>query len=207
VVQDQFAFGQLIGNQNIGVPALSLTQQRAAAVAPGASGGIGAASNAIGSVGNRLQVNNTRFVRGNRNRQDFVGSNRTDQTGFVGAGQALGVGRVQSAAEGLRIETTKTKINRPLPQQPANGMYYPRLEVDLGNEGLSLKAQQKSQASLEAINRVAYFSGGTAEITMAGNTAILKGSVNSKRTSDLLMQILSFEPGIDGVKNELEIRQ
>ncbi len=135
----QVVHAQLIGNQSIGTSALSLSQQRAAASAvPQAPplGMIGGASNAIGSIGNRLQVNNTRFVRGSRSRQDFVGSNRTDQTGFVGSGQALGVGRVASATENLRLETTKAKINRPLPLQPAKGMYYPRLEVDLEKEAM-----------------------------------------------------------------------
>ena len=137
-VQHEIASAQLIGNRAVGAPLSSPSQQRAPGVpsAPtqGAvqtnAGGIGQASNAIGSLGNRMQIDNTRFVRGNRSRQDFVGSNRTDLSGFVGAGQALGVGRVTSATESLRIETSKAKINQPLPPQPAKGMYYPRLEID-----------------------------------------------------------------------------
>ncbi len=208
LVQHQFAIGQLIGNQTIGAPALSLSQQRALATAPpvNTGAGLGGASNAIGSMGNRLQINNTRFVRGNRNRQDFVGSNRSDQTGFVGSGQALGVGRVPTAAETLRLETTKTKINRPLPPQPAKGMYYPRLEVDFGNERLQAEAIQEVAASRDMSDRVAQFSGGTVRVTLTGNTAILRGTVSSNRTSELLAQILSFEPGIDRIKNEIVVQ-
>ena len=215
LVQHEIANAQLIGNRAIGAPATSLTQQRAAAgtvppnvgIGLASNGGIGQAANAIGSLGTRMQVDNTRFVRGNRSRQDFVGSNRTDLDGFVGAGQAIGMGRVPSAVENLRIETTKTKINRPLPLQPAKGMYYPRLEV-----GFETTASQSERlvegrvevpASQDVSDRVAQFSGGNASVTMAGSTAILRGRVNTIRTSDLLVQILSFEPGIDRVKNEL----
>ncbi len=205
-IAPQFAEGQLIGNQTIGSSALSLSQQRAAAAAAPSSsiGGVGGASNAIGSIGNRLQVNNTRFVRGNRNRQDFVGSNRSDQTGFVGSGQALGVGRVSTAAETLRLETTKTKINRPLPQQPAKGMYYPRLEVDVGGEQSPEDAIQEVAAGRVLSDRVAQFSDSTARVTLAGRTAILRGRVSSNRAAELLVQILSFEPGIDRVINKLK---
>lgn len=214
LIQHEIAAGQLIGNRSIGGPALSLTQQRAggnaAAPNPGtgqaSSGGIGQASNAIGSLGSRMQVNNTRFVRGNRSRQDYVGSNRTDLDGFVGSGQALGVGRVSSSVENFRIETTKTKLNRPLPPQPAKGMYYPRLEIDFEKASSPGELHREGPASVDTSDRVAQFSAGNATITMSGTTAILRGTVNSVRTSELLMQLLSFEPGIDRVKNELIVR-
>ena len=218
LLQPQFAAAQLIGNRAIGAPAASLSQQRAASSAPPSNigiglantGGIGQAANAIGSLGTRMQVNNTRFVRGNRSSQDFVGSNRMDLDGFVGVGQAIGMGRVPSAVENLRIETTKTKINRPLPPQPAKGMYYPRLEIDFEttesqNERL-VEGLAEGPASQDVSDRVAQFSGGNASVRMAGSTAILRGRVNTIRTSELLVQLLSFEPGIDRVKNELLVQ-
>ncbi len=216
LVQHEIAAGQLIGNRSIGGPALSLTQQSAvgnpAIPNPGnpgiglsSSGGIGQASNAIGSLGSRMQIDNTRFVRGKRSRQDVVGSNRTDLNGFVGVGQALGVGRVPSSVENFRIETTKTKINRPLPPQPAKGMYYPRLEIDFATTASQGKLLQEGPASIDTSDRVAQFSAGNAIVTMSGTTAILRGAVNSVRTSELLVQLLSFEPGIDRVKNELVV--
>ena len=204
LTQTGIVTGQLIGNQSIGGPALSLTQQRSAGNTASANIAPGLASNAIGSLGNRMQMDNTRFVRGNRSRQDFVGSNRNDLTGFVGSSQALGVGRVPSAAENLRLELTKTKVNRPLPLQPAKGMYYPRLEIDFetATQG-ELREMPTNQRMLE---RVREFSAGSATVTMAGNTAILRGTASSPRASELLAQLLSFEPGIDRVKNELVIR-
>lgn len=208
------ASAQLIGNRSVGAPLSSPSQQRVSGVATapiqGAgqtnAGGIGQASNAIGSLGNRLQIDNTRFVRGNRTRQDFVGSNRTDLSGFVGAGQALGVGRVPSATENLRIETSKAKINRPLPPQPPKGMYYPRLKIDFEKSSSQEESLREGPASKEASERVDQFSAGNAKVTMWGSTAILRGTVNSMRESELLAQLLSFEPGIDRVKNELVVQ-
>ena len=217
LLQHELANAQLIGNRVLGGPATSLTQQRAASVAPppnigiGLANpvGIGQAANAIGSLGTRMQVNNTRFVRGNRSRQDFVGSNRSELDGFVGSGQAIGIGRVPSAVDNLRIETTKTKINRPLPPQPAKGMYYPRLEVDFETTASQherlVEGRVEGPASQDVSDRVTQFSGGNASVRMAGSTAILRGRVNTIRTSDMLVQLLSFEPGIDRVKNEISV--
>ncbi len=221
LLQHELASAQLVGNRVLGGPATSLTQQRAAIGAPPPNigiglantggigmanpGGIGQAANAIGSLGTRLQVNNTRFVRGNRARQDFVGSNRSDLDGFVGSGQAIGIGRVPSAVDNFRIETTKTKINRPLPPQPAKGMYYPRLEIDFETTASPNQQLGEGPASQDVTDRVTQFSGGNASVSMAGSTAILRGKVNSIRTSELLVQLLSFEPGIDRVKNELSV--
>ena len=152
------------------------------------------------------QLSNPGGGSARRARQDFVGSNRADLSGFVGAGQALGVGRVASATENLRIETSKAKINRPLPLQPAKGMYYPRLEIDFERTTSPEDSLREGPAAKETSERIAQFSAGHATVTMSGSTAILRGTVYSVRESELLAQLLSFEPGIDRVKNELVIQ-
>lgn len=193
-----YASAQLIGNRAIGSAAQSLTQQRTGSATPTSGSTIGAASG--------LQSPNARYMRGNRSRQDFVGSNRTDQTGFVGSGQAIGVGRVPSATENLKLETTKAgRINRPLPPQPAKGMYYPRLSIESDDE-TSSELPRIGPASPAVTERIAEYSNGQANVTMVGTTAILRGKAASRRDADLLAQILSFEPGIDRVKNELVVK-
>lgn len=190
------ASAQLIGNRTPGSPVLSLQQQRT-----GTAQALGAASG--GASG--LQAN-ARYLRGNRSAQDFVGSNRTDLSGFVGSGQAIGVGRVPSAAENLKLETTRAdRINRPLPPQPAKGMYYPRLELESDVE-VSGEIPSIGPASPAAMERLAEFSKGQANVTMSGTTAILRGTVATNREAALLAQILAFEPGIDRVKNELVVK-
>ena len=206
--QQRTVMAQLIGNRTIGAPAGATQQQRP-------QGGLTSAVGITGATGSTtmpganagLQGGTNRYVRGNRSRLDFVGSNRTDLKGFVGSEQALGVGRVLSAVENLRIETTKSgKINRPLPQQPAKGMYYPKLEIDFEVPDAQVATGTGGQARPEVRERVNQVAGSNAIITMSGNTAVLRGAVNSKRTSELIEQLLRFEPGIDRVRNELTIK-
>ena len=195
---------QLVGNRTLGAPALSLQQQRTGSATPGTPAiGTAFAPGVGGATG--LQGGNNRFIRGNRSRSDFVGSNLTDRRGFVGSGQALGVGQVRSAVENLRIETTKS-ANRPLPPQPAKGMYYPRLEVGFDPPELQAVSINETIASPGIIDRVAQFSNGNVQVTMSGSTAILRGTVPSNRAAELLSQVLSFEPGIDRVMNELVVK-
>lgn len=162
----------------------------------------------VGSQG--VLRGNERFIRGNRSRRDFVGSNRSDQTGFVGAQQALATGRVRPATEGLRIDQTNpNRINRPLAPQPPRGMYYPKLDVDWS---LSKETSRTIQARSEQIDvrlqeRFQRISGSQAQLIMDNSVAVLRGQVDSKARSELLEQLLEFEPGIDDVRNELQIAQ
>ena len=217
------AQAQLFGNQTIGSSPTQLRSPfgNANPTAPGAAargaqafgaqgaqfgqpGGQGQA----GGIGAGLLDGNERFVRGNRSRQDFVGTGRNDLTGFVGAGQALGVGRVPAATDSFRLEATAAaKVNKPLPKQPAKGMYYPRLVLDLDNESSGMDSQTVAvSASSDIQRRVKSAGGENVQVLVAGNTAVLKGAVDSKRAAELVVNVLSFEPGIDKVDNQLTVR-
>jgi len=188
------AQAQLFGARSVGAPIS----------APFSQGG-GLNSNAAGSAVGILS-GNERFVRGNRSRSDFVGSDRNEQSGFVGAGQAIGVGRVPSATEGLRIQTSDTqRINRPIPAQSAKGIYYPRLEIAFDVEPSTTISPAELSADERLLKRVVNVTGDTVQVTLAGRTAVLRGTVNSARDAELAAQLLSFEPGIDRVRNELSI--
>ncbi|XZE21447.1 hypothetical protein SH449x_001349 [Pirellulaceae bacterium SH449] len=189
------AYGQLIGNQSIGTAA---------------------GSNQPRLQGGNLNLGNTntpsvngRFVRGNRARNDFVGSNRSDLQGFVGSTQAIGVGRVQSAVEGLRVPIQRSG-NRPLPPQPATGMYYPRLDFELSvarDQGVeSTMSQRKEIVFTEAQARIARVAGETVSVVRVGDLAIVRGTVTDQRTAELIKQMLAFEPGIDQIKDELILK-
>lgn len=207
LVQQERTYAQLIGNRPVSSPTSS-SQQRPAnnlntpGMGSGLTGGISPLSPTL-----TLQNGPKRYLRGNRSRLDFVGSNRTDLSGFVGAEQALGVGGVPSAADSLRLETTRNaKTNKPLPAQPAKGMYYPRLEIAFDVAPSQGELLPVGDASMDIRERVAEVSGGSVNVTMSGNTAILRGTVSSARTSELLTQLLTFEPGVNGVKNELVVK-
>lgn len=188
------AHAQLFGNRSVGRPINS---------PQGQGGGLGAGGAAsVGATAGMLD-GSERFLRGNRSRRDFVGSNRGSQTGFVGATQAIGVGRVPAATEGLRIDRSAApQLNRPLPAQLSQGLYYPRLELGFSPPD-TLIAPTEVAASQRMLDRVYGVAGESVDLTIAGRTAILRGTVKSARAAELAEQLLSFEPAIDHVQNEL----
>lgn len=192
----QEAHAQLFGARNVGNTITS-------PFAPG--GRLGSNSPAAIGPDVGLLDGSERFVRGNRSRRDFVGSDRTEQSGFVGASQAIGVGRVQSATEGLRIDATDVqRVNRPLPPQAAKGLYYPRLEIDF-DVTRNLPSPLEEAANRRMHERIAAVTGSGALLVLEGRTAILRGTVPTQHAGDLAERLLSFEPGIDRVQNELRI--
>ncbi len=198
------AYGQLIGNRAIGSP-IGPSAQRTGGSLPGGTLGM-ASSSAPAAFGGSLQSGNNRFIRGNRAKGDFVGSNRTDQSGFVGNEQALGVGRVSTTTDSLKVETKSQRINRPLPPQPAKGMYYPRLVLESESsknivaENIDLPETEAKPEIAERVRSIANVS-----IAMRGRTAILRGTVDSVGQSELLERVLSFEPSIDRIQNDLRV--
>lgn len=188
------AHAQLFGNRSVGQPISSPLNQGGGLDASGVSSAGATAGMLDGSE---------RFVRGNRSRRDFVGSNRGSQTGFVGSTQAIGVGRVPPATQGLRIERSAApQLNRPLPPQLSQGLYYPRLELGFSSPD-TLIAPSEVAASQRMLDRIYGVAGESVELTIAGRTAILRGTVENARAAELAEQLLSFEPAIDHVRNEL----
>lgn len=200
------AHAQLIGNRTVGNAPGNIQQTPPSGrLGAGSFTNMGANSGPMGAGGMNLGTTqggiqaNGRFVRGNRARGDFVGSNRTELRGFVGSGQALGVGRVTSAVENLKVETRAARINRPLPTQPKKGMYYPRLELDLSSRDTP-ELIPATPASLELSQRVSRVSGIETNIKIQGRTAIIDTSSIPAESLDLVKTLLSFEPGIDHVE-------
>lgn len=188
------ACAQLFGNRSVGQPISSPLSQ---------GGGLDVSGGpAVGTAAGMLD-GSERFVRGNRSRRDFVGSNRGSQTGFVGSTQAIGVGRVPPATQGLRIPPSAApQLNRPLPPQLSQGLYYPRLELGFSSPD-TLLAPAEVAASQRMLDRIYGVAGESVDLTIAGRTAILRGTVENARAAELAEQLLSFEPAIDQVQNEL----
>jgi hypothetical protein len=209
--QLQVCQAQLIGNRSntLGGPISSPSGRQQPGTRATSSFGTGLSNNGVTAANNGFNSTvSGRFVRGSRSRNDFVGSNRTDQQGFVGATQAIGVGRVPSSVDTLRIPKDRTG-NRPVPLQPASGMYYPRLEFD---ESFSLSPSEQAEGPdvkelpLQAIqNRMTRIAGTEIGLEMVGRLAIVRGQVDSQRQADLLLSLLRFEPGVDEIRSELAI--
>lgn len=179
------AEAQLFGNRSLGASSLSRRTR------PGTTG--------AGEV-----TGNERFIRGNRSRRAFVGSDTQDVDSFVGSEQATVSGTMQSTTAGLRPPPDEsTSINRPLPPRGANDLYYPRLVIDFRTPSPPRMApdaiSQRLQRS-DSLNHV-----GQIEVSVADRTATLRGAVASESDRRLAALLASFEPGIDHVHNELVV--
>lgn len=152
-----------------------------------------------------LARQDSRFVRGNRQRGDFVGSNLTELKGFVGAAQAIGVGAAPIAANNVRIETGNMRSNKPLPPLGKSGMYYPKLDLNsIVEEDAELVTNPRQFERFK--ERVRERTDSEVDITMESGVAVIRGEVGSKRESELLEAMIGFEPGVSRVRNELTVR-
>lgn len=172
-----------------------------------------------------------RFLRENRARGSFVGSDRKEQAGFVGSQQALGSGRVQAATESLKAEADPTaRINPPLPPLGPKAMYHPRLVIEpnslvlrsMETRGPSGRSAAQAQIDLEegvialappdkyrvtAEQRLERLTGGKVQLQRQGDVAILIGEVDSLDEFEKIKILLSFEPGIYRFDNRVTLRE
>ncbi len=149
---------------------------------------------------------NERFLRGNRGRSDFIGSDQGDAGGFVGSDQARGTGTVAAAAASVRERKDRTsQINRPI-DAPAKGeMYAPRLRI-----GFTIPRPQPKVAAHRLAEELASSSRFSPacrfEVSVEGQTAILRGEATSARERDLAQLVVLLSPGISQVSNEVRVR-
>ena len=172
----------------------------------------GAAAAKTSETAGTLQ-GNERFMRENRSRNDFVGSNRTSQQGFVGSEQAIGSGRVPTAAESLpAIADESRRINRPHPPLGPNEIYHPYLTLEL-SESVPRMFQPTQRQLDDAMRfvidnrlqqRIASDSPNV-RILRNGGTAILSGTVSDLRQATQVRLLLSFEPGVYTIQDQLQI--
>jgi hypothetical protein len=146
-----------------------------------------------------------RFLRDNRRPGDFVGTTERDLERFVGAIQARARGTVPLTTQGLRRRVDRSaSVNQPVPPATRGTLYYPRLELSL--DATAPDTSVLAQRALETLARSPELSG-TSHIAVyvEGRTAILQGEVPSARDRELAELMLSFEPGISAIANELEL--
>jgi len=148
-----------------------------------------------------------RFLRGNRSRNEFVGSDRGSQEGFIGSGQAIGVGRVRTSVESLVEPPDRSaQINRPLPPLPAGGMYYPRLSIassEMASASYISSVTNKRDAKLQA--RLSQAAGSNIQVTRQGERTVLRGRVASESMLEKLRILASFEPHVDMIESQLRV--
>jgi hypothetical protein len=145
-------------------------------------------------------------IKRSHERGSFVGADTSDKTGFVGAEQALeeGEGQVTSAVEGLRLNSNAA-VNLPLPIRRKTDIYDPTVQVDFAvtrpTPGALSSTVTQHLASVVSLRLLIPI-----EVSVEGRTAILRGEVASERDRVLAERLALFEPGIDGVRNQLQVK-
>jgi hypothetical protein len=154
--------------------------------------------NAGGLTGDR------RFLRSNRRRDDFIGRDISAGQGFVGEARGRTEGRVPPATLTLQEEPA-VNVNTPLPAPPRSGLYPPRLSIGFD---VTAPAEASPSQSLQALLTRALGLGPTApiEVAVSGRTVTLRGAVPSARERELAALLVAFEPGVELVRNELQVR-
>ncbi|MBM4092004.1 MAG: BON domain-containing protein [Planctomycetes bacterium] len=148
-----------------------------------------------------------RFLRRNRRPTDFVGTDLRDLQRFIGQLQASVRGGGLDTTEGLRERVDRsTTINQPLAPLARGTMYHPRLTIDVGFDVTPATNGLAERRILDQLVDIPRLSGACRiEVLLAERTAILRGEVPSAADRDLAEVLVSFEPGISTVQNDLVV--
>lgn len=162
----------------------------------------------VGMFTNAGQLNGSaRYMRGNRKRDAFVGTDLGDQPKFVGSVQARTGGVVLPAVTTLTPPPDQSKqLNQPLPKPGDKAIYSPVLRL---NWTPPARPATELTASLERAlsNSRRFSSESRLVVSVEGRTAVLRGEVFSVAERDLAENVLRLEPGVSTVRNELQVMQ
>lgn len=147
-----------------------------------------------------------RYLRGNRGRGSFVGRDRSSGTGFVGNTQGTTAGNVASAVQNLRVQATPlVSVNQPRTPRGKGDLYDPRLEI-----GFALTPPEPAEVQQTLTRRLREESATgrfeQIEVSLEGRTARMRGTVASASDRAVAEALVLFEPGVDAVQNELQVR-
>jgi hypothetical protein len=149
---------------------------------------------------------NERYLRQNRTALDFVGRDIAEMPRFLGLLQARTRGLIPASTQGLTRRVDRSdSINQPLLPARRGTMYPPRLDLTL-EMFLSPDSTVAGQQALETLVRSPQLAGTSRiEVLVAGRTAILRGEVPSAADRERAEILLTFEPGISAIQNELQV--
>lgn len=149
-----------------------------------------------------------RFIRGSRSADNFVGADRQEATAFVGSAQTINDGEVTTAVEGLS-ELPTARVNRSA-TEPRRGMYRPRLRI-----GFSLQRQVQEGTRQRALRSFITISQPLQELSAergfrishapTERVATLTGTVATEHDRQIAELLARFEPGVETVKNDLQL--
>lgn len=162
--------------------------------------------NRQGSTGVGQVQGNERFVRGRRGRQNFIGADQNDLSGFVGNELGRTSGRIASPTGGMKKMVDKSnQINRLYPAIKESEIYPPVIVLPkalMQNAKSSLRVQEWTGSLTKELRRKVNDS---LSVSVAGRSATLRGEVASANDRSLAELLIRFEPGIDEVQNEIAV--
>ena len=148
---------------------------------------------------------NERFLRRNRRATDFVGGDSQTAGTFVGS-QSTGRRSIRSATDSLRpARSASANINQPLGRMPATGMYPPKLVLSAEDLAVTRRPVTGETLRRHLSGLVARHPDNEISVSVVGGKAVLRGVVASESYRVLAQRILSFEPGLDSIRNELRV--
>mgnify|MGYP002622720736 CR=1 FL=1 len=150
---------------------------------------------------------NERFIRGNREAGDFVGTDAADTPRFIGLQQGRSRGPIRSAITGLS-EVGDQNVNQPQPQTtPADRPYAPRLQLgfEMPAQPVQVTAGLAQRVQMSLSRQTIDLPVGSLRVSLHQRTAILQGEVASEHARLLAEQLVLLEPGVSQVQNELRV--
>ncbi|MBN1855173.1 MAG: BON domain-containing protein [Pirellulales bacterium] len=147
-----------------------------------------------------------RFLRHNRQRNAFVGRDRTEQSSFVGQQQASVTGQVPTSVEGRQARYQQNaninalRINESLP-----GIYQPRLAI--GFSYLPRMSNEVGASISDVLNGSSRITRlGPLSVSIDDRIATLQGVVATDEDRRLAEVLARFEPGVSEVVNQLVVQ-
>jgi hypothetical protein len=191
------ASGQIFGDRQVARPL---------APRPRTAGGQEEAGPALESVGTIVDES-ARYLRGNRDVTDFVGADRSDVSRFVGMHQTGTGEMLQSAVDdALQVDTAALDVNSVVEPviPPRLRLNAPRLELGFvarlqPSQHTQITAVRRLQSSLPTLDPDLF------EVSVVDGVATLRGTVASERDRKMAELLLSFEPGIGQIQNDLTV--
>lgn len=141
-----------------------------------------------------------RFVRGQKGKNDFVGSSRGGSQTFVGREQSSTDTTVTSSVTGLREQRSRS-VNQPR-RISRTGRYPERLVVNFRTPATTPATTISLPPKLLALIEQR---GIRIEVSSADRSATLRGVVSSEHEREIAELIVMFEPSIEKVVNELKV--
>lgn len=204
----EFCYAQVIAHgdaESTAKPTIQGTLTKGGTMAGGSSGDTLSKAMEFSTQGTADKLKSGRFLKGNRDSGDFVGTDAGERREFVGAQEAADISRVRPSTDGLRVkESREANEQYRSATERRNAMYDPRLVIAFDVNRQSPPAIQAGLQQRLADSRHSRWAD-TVSVAVRGDTVVLSGKVASSHDREMAELVLMFEPGVAKVENRLAV--